>query len=213
MAKKPQRKPPKRKRSERPQLDEDLTELAAVLAEHRLGNNAEGWFKLPWRDGWSAADLAFTAYRIHSPSTKTFDPKAVEFLSEVIAHRTPSAPLYWALTEKLTGMSTDGDWRFLYTAYRCIQALISNSSGGGEVYNDLLRRAFRDLDDEQTERIVLHHRMHDALGVPSTMDGGTMDRARRAFEIAWKRGLYHAAYSIQPAKQIAITSTIWVSEK
>lgn len=207
MAKQPQRKPPKRKRSERPQLDEDLSELAAVLDEHRLENNAEGWFKLPWRDGWNAADLAYATYLHHSPGSSD------AYLAEALARRVPSAPLYWTVTEKLTGMSTDGGWRFIYAAFRCVQVLIANSSGGGEVYNDLLRRALRGLDDEHTEAFVLHHRMRDALGVPSSMDGGTMDRARRAFAIAWRRGLYHAAYSIQPAKQVVTTQTIWIPEK
>lgn len=210
MGKQSPRKAPKRKQPERPQLDEDLSELAAVLDEHRLENNAEGWFKLPWRDGWNAADLAFNVYLNQLGQS----PGVVErILTEALDARKSSAQLYWDVTERLTGMSTDGSWRFLYAAYRCVQVLISNSSGGGEVYNDLLRRALRDMDDELTERFVLQHRMQDALGVSRTMDGGTMDRARRAFTIAWQRGLYHAAYAIQPAKQIAITSTIWVSEK
>lgn len=204
MSKISKRKPPKRKHSEKPQLDDDLTELAEVLDEYRLDNNAENWFTIPWRDGWCAVELAYEAYIHYSTGNDH------EELTKIIAERQQTAELYWRAGEEIANGNALGSSRFLYAAWRCLQVLLSYSSGGGEVYNDILRRAFRGLADEQGEDIVLIARMRDALGVPSSMDGGTMDRARRAFRIAWKRGLYHAAYSIQPAKQITAKTTIWV---
>lgn len=205
MAKQPRRKPPKRKVSTKPVIDEDLSELAAVIDQHRLDQNAEGWFEIPWRDGWNAVDLAYHAFERFAVGNSNHE------LTTILANRKPSAELYWHANEEIANSNTLGWERFTYAAWRCLQVLVSNSSGGGVVYNDILRRAFRDIDG--LEDIVLMHRMRDALGVPSVMDGGTMDRARRAFSIAWKRGLYHAAYSIRPAPQVTMTTTVWVSGK
>lgn len=206
MAKQPRRKPPKRKVSEKPvAIDDELSELAAVIDQHRLDQNAEGWFEIPWRDGWNATDLAYHAFERLTVGNDHLE------LTKILGERKLSAELYWRASEEITNNNALGSSRFLYAAWRCLQVLVSNSSGGGVVYNDILRRAFRGYDG--LEDIVLMHRMRDALGVHSVMDGGTMDRARGAFRIAWKRGLYHAAYSIRPAPQVTVTTTVWVSGK
>jgi hypothetical protein len=198
----------RRKRRKLPDLnkptpDEDLHELASVLDEHRLDQNAAGWFKVPWRDGWCAVRLAvgcFDSTFDHYSSEREGD--ICKFLKLQIVKHECTAEGYWTAAEYLNGVDTDNVSPFLLAALRCLQVLISNSSGGGEVYNVILSLAFgRVAPDHLFEEIVLEHRCRDALGTTSIPQNDKNDRVRRAFSIAWRRGLYLAAYSLKPVEQ------------
>lgn len=195
MGKEPRRKP---KKIQHPKvkpcrIDEELADLAEVLDEYRLDNNAQGWFQIPWRDGWAAVELPWQAWRC----LKIVDQnqQTADFIQKIIDLKKPDAETYWQVNEHIERV----DSKLLYASLRCIQVVISNSSGGGNVYNDILRRGFELLRPASwIEDLVLEYRCRDAIGVTSNMCGDVFDRQRRAFAIAWRRGLYHAAYSIPP---------------
>jgi len=85
-------------------------------------------------------------------------------------------------------------------ALRCLQVTISNSSGGGEAYNVILMRALTELPVNLVEAHVLEWRCYDAIGTTAFLQGDLYDRRRRAFKIAWERGLFLAAYAIMPTR-------------
>lgn len=179
---------------------DELAQLVEVLEENRSTNDFEGWFKIPWRNGWAAIHLCKEMF-MRSDDIN-------DFIREKIATGDVSSDAYWHAGELLastTLRSTYVDRHYVYAALRCFQVLASNSSGGGDVYNTILRRAvMRHNDDgyvcsfDQLETIVEGTRCYDALGIWPTLKNDANDRLRNAFHIAWSRGLYHAAYSIKP---------------
>jgi hypothetical protein len=208
------RKPKRKPLSDKPILDDDLSELAEILDEYRLDNNAEGWFKPRWRDGWNAVSLAFRCWRTIADQITFMDgqiTEAGEFLEKISKRQQDTGDVYWEAGEHLQNVPAQSSSKILYAGLRCVQVKVSNSSGGGEVYNVILKRAFEQLDVEPwLEALVLEARCKDALGISPTMDGGRFDRQRRAFQIAWRRGLYVAAYSIQPMNTVTIQTTMTI---
>jgi hypothetical protein len=169
--------------------DNELAELASVLAEYSLDNNAGGWFRPAWRNGWNAVELA----------AKAIDPCAERaWLEAVCAQPHTSAEAYWRASELLYG---GGIGRMTGAALRCLQVLIANSDGGGEVYNSILVGPFSEELPEDVFDLVLEYRCRDSIGTTAVLQGDNNDRQRRAFSIAWNRGLYLAAYSLPPAIQ------------
>ncbi len=193
-----------------PRIDDDLTELATVLDEYRLDNNSRGWFHPAWRNGWNAVALAWACWkdatRMEREGINKEHPSQIqrdigEFLDDAITRRVPSAEAYWRINEFLQACTTDEKLssRHLYAALRCMQVLISNSSGGGEVYNMILKLAFEPIyESVEIADLVLEHRCMDAINSTAKLQNDRFDRQRRAFSIAWRRGLYLAAYSISP---------------
>jgi hypothetical protein len=175
--------------SKPPDFDDELAELASVIAEYQIDNNAYGWFIPPWRNGWNAVELAVRAAEIEGPVDD-------EWLLDVVEHRGDRQDVYWTAQDRLAWGATSN--RLLRAAYRCLQVLIAKSDGGGEVYNAILVEPFSKLMPEQVEDLVLEYRCRDAINVSSILAGDVNDRQRRAFVIAWERGLYMAAYSIPP---------------
>lgn len=180
---------------------DDLTHLAEMLDEHRLERNVSGWFTVPWRDGWCAIECACGCFtrnfdQYNSPREHSID----DLLSNALRARKPSAELYYAAGEFLERIDTEEVSPFLYAALRCLQMLISNSSGGGENYNVLLRRAFEKVQEpiELYEDVVLEYRCRDAIGTTAVMQRDAHDDVRRAFAFAWHQGLFHAAYALKP---------------
>lgn len=167
-----------------------MSELAAVIAEHTLDNNATSWFRLPWRNGWNAVELAMCAVPITEPSDLWID--------DVCRLRTLDQDVYWTAQDRLSTTVTPS--KMMRAALRCLQALIAKSDGGGEVYNAILLGPFSEVYPEAVDSIVLEYRCRDSIGVGAELRGDVNDRLRRAFTIAWKRGLYLAAYSLPPAK-------------
>lgn len=185
------RKPPKRP-SPRPRpVDDELVELARVLDERRLDNTAEGWFEPPWRDGWNAVGLA---------TTLATGGEVHKHLVEWCRARCTEPEAYWRASEFLESRQLLETER---AALRCFQVLASNSDGGGTVYNHILRLSFQRNGHElsyetllKIEEIVAMWRCQDAIGTQLQLQGDAHDRVRRAFKIAWSRGLYRAAYAL-----------------
>jgi hypothetical protein len=191
----PKRAPP------RPKADDELAHLASVIADYSLDNNAGGWFRPAWRDGWNAVELATKASTACSEVT---------WLDAVCTNRalTAGAEAYWRASELLSNGRADA---MCNAALRCLQVLISHSDGGGEVYNAILVRPFSErVFPEDVFDLVLEYRCRDSIGTTAVLQGDINDRQRRAFVIAWKRGLYLAAYSLPPAiKPESGKLTIW----
>jgi hypothetical protein len=186
-----------------PRVDEELAQLASVLAEMQLDNNAYGWFRIPWRDGVNAVLLAFGAARIDFDAIglDTTLPADIDTILD-------AAPRWDATIYELAGrahqrlvsgrVNTNATHLFA-AALRCVQLKIANSHGGGSVYNEVLIPAFLRVEPAKIESVVLHWRCVDAIGTSPTLKGDRNDRQRAAFTTAWKRGLYLAAYAIPPA--------------
>ena len=196
MPKKPPRKPPRRLPQRQPLVDSDLIELAQVLDERREAQNAEGWFLIPWRNGWNAVDLALGVW---SHAVRGHDPEPTHLAArDLIAARALSASAYHEASDllgtiphRLYGTAA------LRAALRCYQCVITRTHG--EHYNDILRSS---VTDDFKDTIVMRWRCHDAIGVFPQLQNDANDRKRRAFTIAWSRGLYHAAYAIGPVKEL-----------
>lgn len=184
------RKGPKRPPPKIDHLDEEIAELASVISEYEIDNNAYGWFILPWRDGWNAVELAFAC------ASEAGEVEDDEWLAAVIRDRWADQDVYWKAQDRLAWGSTPN--KLIRAAYRCLQVLIARSDGGGVVYNEILLGPFSELLPEKVEDRVLEYRCRDSINVSSKLAGDVNDRQRRAFTIAWKRGLYMAAYSIPP---------------
>lgn len=200
----PSRKKAKRPPPKPPKIDPDLAQLAQLLDEHRLETNAKGWFTLPWRDGENAVRLALDVYRALMSQAVDGPPVA---LSEIVADlQNTSFGMHHALSYE-----TLEEYRYLMpvshflsapvrAAIRCRQLKMANSHGGGHVYNEVLMLS---LFDTVTEEQVIQWRAHDALlrygdYVQDGFHSQQWQRAKKMFELAWKRGLYHAAYAIKP---------------
>lgn len=199
-----------RKTKRRPQRDEkpddnELSLLASVLAEHTLDTNAQGWFVLPWRSGRNAIRLARMAATHqdvvdwtgldHATSVKILS--VIDIEPETIETYERAAILHNALTYPKIDTKTA---RLLAVALRSLMILIAKSDGGGPVYNELLAPIFYEIPSNIVEDLVMGHRCLDAIGTTHTLRGDAFDKQRGAFRIAWRRGLYHAAYSIKPVK-------------
>ncbi len=192
------RKPPRRKRAVTQDIDEDLATLARVLDESKLDNNAKGWFIPPWHDGWNAIELALAqAHHEEHGQYPGYHPAAVSSgeLWEVqllVDKRIRTNEAYHNIGEILVS-GTLIKRRAFYAALRCYQVLIANSHGGGHVYNDVLRPIFNSIEiTERLASLVEQHRRNDAIGKNAD------EKYKRAFQIAWRRGLYLAAYSLTP---------------
>lgn len=189
------RRPP---RKDRGGEDSELDELASVLIEHTLDQNARGWFRLPWRNGWNTVELALEAANLEALRGDTLvEHQHADWLTQVIHAKDRSQPIYWEAQDLLAPHRTS---RMFRAALRCLQVLIAESHGGGEVYNAILLPPFESNLPEDVTDLVLTARCRDSIGVGPHTAGDGNDRLRRAFMTAWKRGLYHAAYALPPAK-------------
>lgn len=189
------------------QVDPDLTTLMEMLEQHKFEQNYLSWFSLPWRDGWCAAKLAFACHEQYAFSErreneirrnrawcddKQVSPRLYEEASAMIA----------VVAQRVMVVGTNYE-RFHMAGLRCVQLLISNSHGGGNVYNDVLSHAFGNVPNwwpNELRRQVRDARCEDAIGVPAGFDGTSDDKLREAFKIAWDRGLFQAAYALPRAK-------------
>ncbi len=191
------KRPPRRPRAA--DHDGELAELASALAEYSLDNNAHGWFRPSWRDGWNAVELATRA------GVGFSHDEASTWLEEIYNRRNAHPSVYWTAQDLLaSNIST----KMIRAALRCLQALIANSHGGGEVYNAILVGPFSERLPEEVFDLVLEYRCRDSIGTTAQLQGDTNDRQRRAFSIAWNRGLYLAAYSLPPAVKLVGKLTV-----
>jgi len=193
--KKSRRKPAKKVHPKQPKIDDDLAELASVLDEYRLDLNSDGWFTVPWRDGWNAVGFAISL----SDPQDDADREALTFINTTFHDRRSDAYVYWQASEFLQSLGRDINM-VTSAALRCLQVTTSNSSGGGAVFNAILSRALTELPVNYIIEHVLEWRCRDAIGTTSFLQGDLHDRRRRAFKIAWERGLFLAAYAIRPTR-------------
>jgi hypothetical protein len=180
------KRPPRRPQAS--DHDYELAELAAVLSEYTLDHNADGWFKPAWNDGWNAVELA--------ARVAARNDSDMRWLLAVCDKREALPKHYEEANDRLCTLSCK---RLTRAALRCLQVLIANSHGGGEVYNAILVGPFSDEAREDVAKDVLEYRCRDSIGTTAQLQGDGADRQRRAFSIAWKRGLFKAAYAIKPA--------------
>lgn len=188
MAKKQGRKPQKRPRVEHA-LDDELIELSTLLYEHKLDSNAAGWLSIPWRNGWNAVSLAHDVAHDNEDGCPTGDEclGVLAPLGAWIRHKDLSTTSYQDAGDILERGSMH---KVMRAAYRCYQVLVARSDAGGEAYNELMRPAFEALEPANIADQILYWRRRDVLG--HVFD----ERRMRAFDIAWRRGLYRAAYAL-----------------
>jgi hypothetical protein len=197
------------------EFNDELRELAIALDEHRLDNNVKGWFTVPWRSGWNAIKLALWAFDCnHDLQFASPREQAIyNWLKELVKFDpftmvTHGGKVYFEAGDLIQGIDATGVTSreevspLLYAALRCVQVYTAHSDGGGEVFNVILKMAFEraGVPDHLFEDVVLEARCLDAIGTTSAMCGDTNDRWRRAFSIAWKRGLFQAAYALPRVK-------------
>lgn len=192
------RKGPKRKQPRETKLDNDLVDLITLLDEHRGETSVKGWLSVPWRDGWHAARLALDI----AAECGTEEFKRVkdtwEHLKEILRDDVRTLAVYARLDEILHTIRWSHATPALRAAARIMQVVIAKSDGGGEVENAILEPIISGLD----EPWMLYHRMCDALGIRSaTMLTPTLARRKKAFETAWKRGLFRVAYALPQLPQ------------
>lgn len=197
MARDPSRKKARRPEAKPPKIDSDLLQIAQLLDEHRLETNEKGWFTLPWRDGENAVRLALAVYETQWPHIIGGAPVALWQIASDLQNTGIDQHLsYEQLDEYRYSMPISHPLsKYIRAALRCRQLKISNSHGGGHVYNDVLVLA---LYGDVTEAQVIEWRARDALNNTIGNTSQQWERARKTFELAWKRGLYHAAYAIKP---------------
>jgi len=201
------RKGPRRPSPKAPVIDQELADLASVIAEYSLDNNAYGWFRPPWRDGQLPARLALEAARTEG----IFNNEMLDDFADasVLIGLSPRSPMgsttiryeeAGKVYQRLIYPKVNTPMAMLVSAsMRCLQLFLANSHGGGEVYNEVLIPAFLPVEPSLVENIVLEFRCLDAIGVTHHLRGDRNDRQRAAFTTAWRRGLYLAAYSLPPA--------------
>jgi hypothetical protein len=197
------RRPKKIEHPKQPDVDDDLRELALVLNENRLDANALGWFTIPWRDGWNAIEMAQRCFeRNFDEYASSRENNIDKFITDILSAKSSNAEAYWVAGEYLTRIDTDDISPFLVAAVRCLQVQISNSSGGGAVFNYILKHAFDKTEpSELLAEVVLEYRCRDAIGTTAVMQSDSSNKRRRAFIIAWERGLFHAAYAIGRSRE------------
>lgn len=200
MPKKPPRKPPRRKPPRQHLIDDDLVALAQILDERRVDSNPDGWFSILWRDGWNAVSLALDAYTAAAAiaAWSANVPPEYTAAETLIMSRKQDGQAYHEATDLLGSIPHRMQGTAaLRAALRCYQLMITRAHG--EHFNEILRAH---ATDDFTADLVMLWRCRDAIGVFPQLQNDASDRRRRAFTIAWSRGLYHAAYAIGPAKDL-----------
>lgn len=178
-----------------------------MLDEHRLDNGVAGWLELPWRSGWNAASFAYTSYERFAHDDNgliDFDVRAL--LGRWVLNQYVAPSIYETADGIIAEVSIKTlhhnlkAARLLIAGFRCVQLTIANSSGGGVTYNDVLRTLFDRLPDHWPAMLkdeMRTARCMDAIGTHPTLMNDSNDKLRRAFCIAWDRGLYRAAYALK----------------
>lgn len=190
---KQQRRKPKR----RPILDEkvdekaELAELAELLFEHKLDGNAANWLTLPWRSGWNAIGLALDVAGV----SVTWH-KQTNWLNLLLEGMPVEPAAYLIADEYLLEVCRNGyHEQGIRAALRCLQMMIAKSDGAGHNFNHALQAIHEAIASEQ----MIKWRAFDALNYDHrTLITPAVERGRRAFTIAWRRGLFHAAYALPP---------------
>lgn len=123
------------------------------------------------------------------------DAQSINLVKKIITARVAYREVYYTLDDALLTIRWSNATPFVRAAMRCVQVLVANSDGGGHVYNAILGPIAASI----TEEDIITWRCADAIGVhPSEPATPEIERRRRLFATAWRRGLFHLAYAIQP---------------
>jgi len=180
-----------------------MRELMTVLAENKL-DDFDAQFEAPWRDGWNTVALLFEEAIARGIDQVFEGPGWSAQLALWITDRLVSPDVYrqaelmevGALRELMTRAIDAYGLRAIALAARCAQLVTANTSAGGHAFNPLLKRFYSTVIATPTElKRIRKHRCNDAVGIER--EDHKNDRERRAFNIAWERGLYRAAYAIK----------------
>lgn len=174
-------------------------DVFALLAEDVEPHAPEGWFKLPWRDGRQAVGLVTDLIQ-RAASGLYGTPLAIA--GDVTRLHPDDPDLYWRCEElrddvDRAGFSTSFA-SLLLMRLRMLQLLASNSHGGGHGYNTVLLRDWHRLAPEHVDcarQFVWVRRQLDALGVDGSL-ANVSPRRQQAFAVAWRDGLFRAAYAL-----------------
>lgn len=190
---KQQRRKPKRRPIVDEKVDEkaELAELVELLFEHKLDGNAANWLTLPWRSGWNAIGLALDV----AGRSVTWG-KQTNWLNLLLEGMPVEPAAYLIADEYLLEVCRNGyHEQAIRVALRCLQMMIARSDGAGHNYNHALQSVVGAISSEQ----MIKWRAFDALNYDHrTPITPAVERGRRAFTIAWRRGLFHAAYALPP---------------
>lgn len=186
------RKGPKRKPA-RERVDDDLADLITLLDEHRGETSVKGWLSVPWRDGWNAAHLALNIAGAVSQEEYERTRATSHELMDIMTSGNRTQSTYEALEDILRTIRWSSATPALRVAARIMQVVIAKSDGGGHVENVILEP----IVTSESEPWMLAHRAIDALGL-NVLGTNTPEAVRRkkAFDTAWKRGLYRVAYAL-----------------
>lgn len=163
-------------------------------------DEVSGWLSVPWRDPRHAIRLMLDWYKtlVGRTPPNAAEERVVDFLhviDKVSWHEDPNGTLYWTARdlsdEMRAGVGTGA--LCLFEILEALQRTLANSDGGGAVCNHHVLRVY-ELVTRQTDlsakSSMLQRRLDDA--VPDHRD----HRRRKAFTVAWERGLYRLAYLV-----------------
>lgn len=198
--------PPRRPRKpvHRP-APREQDDLIALLLEQTVPSTPAAWFESPWKDGRNAIRLAVT---LAEPIPATLhSPRA--FLLICLDGEVMNSTAYWQASKFRNTIRADAfadpcSAVALERAMEMYMRWASRSDGGGLGYNmhlssicEYMLEHGRQL--EEIEPIVRKGRQRDFVGVafddPEPADE-QMQRRLRAFETAWKAGLFKVAFCV-----------------
>lgn len=180
--------------------DPDTSDLFALLLEQSVPSTPQGWFSVPWRNGFRAIWLAYQLdFGTGSYSLELRKRVYDCLINAEKSVRTETTQYYWAARGLIRELAQSVVFpEAMISALRMMQLYVSSSDGGGQGYNDHLlmlceRVMERGLSEHNVGRAVRHSR---ALDVVSDEDSPTYQRRLAAFYTAWDRGLYKLAYCV-----------------
>lgn len=196
-----------RGRQRRPAADREPEheDLFALLWEQAVPSTPIHWFEMPWRNPANAIRLA-VALAAHTSRWTNDQSELVQFLLK--SHTDDSAAYEQAsLMRSLARSDEDALLTSAIALERALEMFLrwkANSDGGGLLYNDHLLAICEQLLNhgaalEVVEPIVRKWRQRDAIGIgvnDAEPEDAVTQRRLRAFETAWKAGLFKVAFCV-----------------
>jgi hypothetical protein len=180
--------------------DPDASDLFALLLEQSVPSTPQGWFSVPWRNGFHAVWLAY-----HLDLDLRSDGRELRksvfdcLIGAENSARVETPKYYWSARKLIRALTQNMVFpEALISALRMMQLYVSSSDGGGHGYNEhLLSLCEKLLERGHTEetlaRSVRQARAVDVVGAATSSE---QQRRLAAFYTAWDRGLYKLAYCV-----------------
>lgn len=197
------RRPPPDRRA----YDDDSLDLFDLLWEQQAPSTPANWFSTSWQNGENAIrlGLALASNEKWTEEQSTL----VQFLLHGHHKEATDGDAYWQASQLRTAARCDEEASStsstaLVHTLEMFLRWKSKSDGGGALYNDHLMHICEDLLDhggalEAIEPLVRKWRQRDVVGLgvddPEPEDP-TLQRRLRAFETAWKAGLFKIAFCV-----------------